>query len=65
MHINQIFPGATIVIENVDGVVVGSDKVNRELVDYARQCGKQVLDYQSPEENDFYDNYDRFYEGLF
>ena len=53
------------VIENVDGVVVGSDKVNRELVDYARQCGKQVLDYQSPEEGDFYDNYDRFYEGLF
>mgnify|MGYP003294895663 CR=1 FL=1 len=53
------------VIENVDGVVVGSDKANRELVEYARQCGKQVLDYQSPEEDDFYDNYDRFYEGLF
>jgi starch synthase len=53
------------VIENVDGVVVGSDKANRELVEYARQCGKQVLDYQSPEEGDFYDNYDRFYEELF
>ena len=53
------------VIENVDGVVVGSDKANRELVEYARQCGKKVLDYQSPEEGDFYDNYDRFYEGLF
>jgi hypothetical protein len=34
-------------------------------VEYARQCGKKVLDYQSPEEGDFYDNYDRFYEELF
>jgi starch synthase len=53
------------VIDNVDGVVVGSANADRALVDYARECGKKVLDYQSPEEEDFYDNYDRFYEELF
>ena len=53
------------VIDNVDGVVVGSANADRALVDYARECGKKVLDYQSPEEGDFYDNYDRFYEELF
>ena len=53
------------VIDNVDGVVVGSEKADASLVDYARQSGKKVLDYQSPEDVDFYDNYDRFYEELF
>ena len=53
------------VIENADGVVVGSANADRELVEFARQCGKKVLDYQSPEDEDFYDNYDRFYEELF
>lgn len=53
------------VIDNVDGVVVGSENADASLVEYARQSGKKVLDYQSPEEEDFYDNYDRFYEELF
>ena len=53
------------VIDNVDGVIVGSQSADKSLIDYARECGKQVLDYQSPEDEDFYDNYDRFYEGLF
>ena len=53
------------VIENADGVVVGSANADRELVEFARQCGKKVLDYQSPEDEDFYDNYDRFYEEFF
>ena len=53
------------VIDNVDGVVAGSESADKELLEYARQQGKAVLDYQSPEEEDFYDNYDRFYEGLF
>ncbi len=53
------------VIDNVDGVVVGSQSADESLVDYARQSGKKVLDYQSPEDGDFYDNYDRFYEELF
>lgn len=53
------------VIDNVDGVVVGSENADKTLVEYARQNGKKVLDYQSPEDGDFYDNYDRFYEELF
>ena len=53
------------VIDNVDGVVVGSEKADKALVDYARESGKKVLDYQSPEEEGFFDNYDSFYEKLF
>ena len=53
------------VIENVDGVVVGSEQADKSLVEYAREMGKKILDYQSPEEENFYDNYDRFYEELF
>ena len=53
------------VIDNVDGVVAGSEKADAALLDYAREAGKKVLDYQSPEDNDFYDNYDRFYDELF
>jgi len=53
------------VIDNVDGVVAGSESADKALLDYAREKGKCVLDYQSPEDADFYDNYDRFYEGLF
>ena len=53
------------VIDNVDGVVAGSESADKSLLDYARECGKKVLDYQSPEDEDFYDNYDRFYEELF
>ena len=53
------------VIDNIDGVVAGSANADSGLLDYARKQGKAVLDYQSPEEADFYDNYDRFYEKLF
>ena len=52
------------VIENADGVVAGSEHADKALLDYARECGKRVLDYQSPEDENFYDNYDRFYEEL-
>lgn len=53
------------VIDNADGVVVGSESADKALIDYARERGKKILEYQSPEEEDFYDNYDRFYEDLF
>ena len=52
------------VIDNVDGVVVASESADKSLVAYAREKGKKVLDNQSPEDADFYDNYDRFYENL-
>ncbi len=53
------------VIDNVDGVVAGSEKADKALLDYARESGKTVLDYCSPETEGFFDNYDRFYEELF
>jgi starch synthase len=53
------------VIDNVDGVVAGSEKADQALLDYARENGKMVLDYQSPETEGFFDNYDSFYEKLF
>lgn len=53
------------VIDNVDGVIAGSESADKALLDYARAQGKHILEYQSPEDADFYDNYDRFYEGLF
>ena len=53
------------VIDNVDGVIAGSEQADKALLDYARENGKKVLDYQSPEEENFYSNYDRFYESLF
>ena len=52
------------VIDNVDGVVVGSERADESLIAYAREQGKKILDYKSPEDADFYDNYDRFYETL-
>ena len=52
------------VIDNVDGVVVGSERADESLIAYAREHGKKILDYKSPEDADFYDNYDRFYETL-
>ena len=53
------------VISNVDGVVAGSASADAALLDFARQQGKRVLDYQSPEAEGFYENYDKFYEELF
>ena len=53
------------VIDNVDGVVAGSEKADKALLDYARESGKKVLDYHSPEEEGFFENYNRFYEELF
>lgn len=44
-----------------DGVIMGSEKINPELEDYARSLNIPLLEYQSPENyvdayNDFYDN---------
>ena len=52
-------------VGDVDGVVAGSEKADQALLDYARENGKKVLDNHSPEEEGFFDNYDRFYEELF
>ena len=43
-----------------DGIIQQSEHVNEEVLNYARESGKPVLEYQSPENfaeacNDFYD----------
>ena len=52
------------VIDYADGITVASPKASPELVEYARQSGKPVLEYREPDEEDFFDNYNRFYEAL-
>ena len=52
------------VIDYADGVVVTSAEASEELVEYARQSGKPMLEYQNPEAPEFFDNYKRFYEEL-
>lgn len=52
------------VIDYADGITVASADAAPELIEYARQKGKPVLDYRQPDEEDFFDNYNRFYEEL-
>lgn len=52
------------VMEYADGVVVGSAGADAAVVELARRSGKPLLEYQSPDEADFFDNYNRFYEAL-
>ena len=49
-----------LAIHYSDGIIQQSEHVNEELMEYARQAGKPILGYQSPENfadacNDFYD----------
>lgn len=53
------------VMDYVDGVVAGSPKADATILDLARKRGKVVMDYMSPDEEEFYENYNRFYENLF
>jgi starch synthase len=55
----------SFVMSQVDGVIAGSAAVDTALLDQARTAGKKVLEYVSPEEEQFYDNYSRFYDELF
>jgi starch synthase len=52
------------VIDYADGIVVASDKADATLVEYARQSGKPLLEYNNPDEAECFDNYNRFYEEL-
>lgn len=53
------------VISHVDGVIAGSKDASQQLLDTAKAAGKKVLQWQSPEEEGFYENYMRFYDELF
>ncbi len=52
------------VMKYVDGVVVSSPEADTAVVDMAREKGIPVLEYQSSEAEDFFDNYARFYEAI-
>ena len=52
------------VIEYADGIIVTSPDADKELVNYARNAGKKVLDYVEGDEKEIFDNYKRFYDEL-
>ena len=53
------------VMTHTDGVIAGSADVDASLLEEARKSGKAVLEFQSPDEEGFYENYNRFYDELF
>ena len=38
--------------------------VDAKVLKFARRSGKPMLEYRSPEEDGFFDNYNRFYEDI-
>ena len=52
------------VIDYADGIVVASENANPALIEYARQSGKPVMEFENKEEAEMFDNYNRFYEEL-
>ncbi|MCH5329420.1 MAG: glycogen/starch synthase [Alistipes sp.] len=52
------------VMDYADGIVIGSADADAAAVEMARQSGKPMLEYSSPDEDTFFDNYNSFYEKL-
>ena len=52
------------VIDYADGIVVASENADPTLVEYARQSGKPMMEFEKKEEAEMFDNYNRFYEEL-
>ena len=52
------------VIDYADGIVVASENADPTLVEYARQSGKPMMEFEKKEEAEIFDNYNRFYEEL-
>ena len=52
------------VIKYADGVVVTSANASQELVEYARQAGKKILEYSEGDAKEVFDNYKKFYDEL-
>lgn len=46
-----------------DAIVISSDTVSPELIEYARQSGKPLLDF-NPDEKQFIEDYEKFYISL-
>ena len=52
------------VIGYADGIAIASPNVDGRILKIARDSGKPILEYRSPDEEGFFDNYNRFYEEL-
>ena len=52
------------VMEYADGIIVASPAVDPRIVEIARRSGKPMLEYRSPGEEEFFDNYNRFYDEI-
>ena len=52
------------VIDYADGIVVSSANADESLVEYARQSGKPMLEWEDPQSAECFDHYNRFYENL-
>ena len=52
------------VMEYADGVIAASEHVDPKVLAIARASGKPMLEYQSPEAEEFFDNYNRFYDAI-
>ena len=49
-----------LAIDHADGISFGSEKVNEELLKYAKKTGKPVLEYKG--EAEYADAYNEFYD---
>ena len=52
------------VMEYADGIIVASPDVDKRVLEAARRSGKPMLAYRAPEEEGFFDHYNRFYEEI-
>ena len=52
------------VIDYADGVVATSENADASLLEYAREKGKKVLNYQAGDDKEVFDNYKLFYDQL-
>jgi len=51
-----------LAIDNSDGLILGSENVDKELEDYTNKSGKPFLTYKNSDE--FIDTYDEFYDKI-
>ncbi len=52
------------VMHYADGVVAGSANIDPKILDIVRSSQKPLLEYQAPDTEEFFDNYNRFYEAI-
>ncbi len=52
------------VMEYADGIIVASESVDATLLEAARKSGKPLLEWQSMEDEAFFDNYNKFYDSI-